>query len=324
MVRTIMTTALLVAVVCVSMLHAETMLTFSGDVQYRIRYDIWNETEGDIETDEQDYSYRYWWNLFAKAVVNENLMFGIRLSNPLGYYTDAVTGNDIAANRFGMAAIDADTLRVDRLGLHLASVPEFYFQWSPVEAYYLMAGIIPVPGNTVLDLVAWERGGYKNAGLFPWVVAFNKSQIGAQTGVALTAAEDISVGINFMTTIIEETPKRDEAEDVFSADQHRFIVTAPVALEALKLTIEPTLHFRTGIVQSADLEEGNNSVAVGGDLKFAPTEDLFASAGYAFGTYSNSAVADPPLVPQESPTGQLVNLWFTWASVNGKAISNLA
>ena len=122
-------------------------VTFSGDAQFRLRYHATAKKDSDgekIDPTLGDYTNQYAWNFKTRAVVNENMMVGFRLSNPTGYASDKISDN---------------LTNVLSGGHRILSVPEAFFKWNAGGVFYIAGGIIPVLNNVTLTLVAKETSG---------------------------------------------------------------------------------------------------------------------------------------------------------------------
>ncbi len=280
-------------------------VTFSGDVQYRLRYDVQRgkDTSGTaIDPTKSNYSNRYAWNFKMKAKVNENMLIGLRLSNPSGYCTDNVADmmnwvfgdkGDTLGN--GDAGIDVTTHRV-------LSIPEMYFRWN-ASIVSITGGIIPVVTNTVLDLVGVEHKKYGNAGKCPWSVLMNNSQTGLELGLGFVNTDALSFGFNTVTTVSADSGSSTKA--ALKRDQLRFIFSLPVGIQDKMFCILPVMHLRTNVYRSADLAEANHSMCGGLDLKLNPIKQLGLSAGFAVGGYKNDSQKDDAGYSASSPFGLL-------------------
>ena len=209
--------------------YAKVNLDFNGDMQYRIRYH-WvtqRDTAGTKISTAPDLTNRYAWNLKCKATVNENLLFGIRLSNPSGYATDNI----------------ADNIEwVTKGNYNLLTIPELYFKWS-VGTFALSAGIIRVTPNSVLNLIAYEHNNYLGAGISPWSVLLNSSQKGLEFAFGLVDNETMSLGMNLVAAMADDAAGTDTA-DAFIHDQIRLILSFPATLLDKKLSLLPVMHVK--------------------------------------------------------------------------------
>ncbi len=307
----------IVGIVCVNT-WAKAEIKFNGDAQFRLRfhYRVTTDAKGEDSSAAPDYSNRYAWNLKWKVKVNENLGFGIRLSNPAGYAT-----NNIKDNLTG-------TLKGNYT---LVTLPELYFKWS-LGLFSLSAGVIPVKGNTVLNLVAYETNerdtvpgsmlGYKNAGASPWKVVTNNSQKGLDFGFLFVDKKEFSFGMNVVTALAEDAKLTDKY-DAFKMDQFRFIVSFPMAMMEKKLYALPVMHARLNAYRSKDYEEADHSVTGGCDVLYRPIDKLGIMVGLAGGLYGNKSqegeVRNNKAVPQTEPFGVLLNSAVTLNPGFGKA-----
>ena len=79
------------ALLALFVLGVQAQINFSGDVQYRFRYE-WNVLHAISDSTRGDYTNRYAWNLKG-TYIKDNLLFDIRLSNPMGSATDNIADN---------------------------------------------------------------------------------------------------------------------------------------------------------------------------------------------------------------------------------------
>ncbi|MGD9202014.1 MAG: hypothetical protein PVI26_10650 [Chitinispirillia bacterium] len=267
--------------------------SFHGDVNYRFRGDI--EANMDISGEKRskkiDHQHRYAWNLKAGITVSDNLLFGMRLSNPLGYITDDVVDN------FNWA-IGKDS------NIELLTISEIYFRWN-VNVLTIAGGKIPVIGNTALDLAAYEGKKYINA-TTSWKETMNASQLGLNLGLLLYKSNLTSLKFNTLYTIAQGERRRGKAADALKNDQLRFIFSLPLTFIEPKMSFEPVLHFRTNIDRSFDNKKGNHSLAGGLDINFLPIEQVGFTVGYAIGGFRNDSHEDETGYIASAPLGILV------------------
>ena len=287
-------------------------LLFGGDLQYRLRYDYIKKkgNDGEKTGTTGDYSNLYAWNFRAKATVNENLLFGLRLSNPSGGGPDKILDN--------LSQMYYKT--TDNYNFRILSIPEMYFTWN-VSIVSLSFGIIPVSGNTVLDLVYTERDNYKSgncceAGITTWKVYMNNSQTGFDLGFSFINDEATSVGLS-MVSAVATNGGPDSPAYALKNDQLRFIFSLPVSVLEKKLSFLPVMHMRTNVYRSADKEDANHSLTGGIDIGIKPVKQVGMNIGFAAGGFKNDAVA--PEDSLSAPLGMLANAKVTLAPGYGKA-----
>jgi hypothetical protein len=308
----------MVAGVAVTSVPAEASFKFSGDVLYRWQFDYHKYTTvaaGKDSLTTGDFSNKYWWNLRMAIEANENLSFNIRLSNPKGYQTDLVN-NLFRAGNYTI--------------YNVVSIPEFYFKWK-YSIVGLSGGIIPVGAppttNSVLDLVAAETkevavydtvkkvwkdtvasAGYVNAGIMPWYVATNASQMGLDLNLGIYKSDAFCIGFDLLGTVASDRPAvLNDASNAIKVDQYRFLVQVPMAVGGNKLTVTPTVHVRTNIFRSADLKNGDYSLVGGIDVAVKPLPNLSGKVGFAGGGYDNSCLKGSAGYVPTAPTGLLFN-----------------
>jgi hypothetical protein len=277
--------------------------------------DILNGGEDSLTTG--DFQNRYWWNIRMAISVNENLSLNARLSNPSGYFTDRV-GSNIALATSGTS-------------YNMLAIPELYFKWN-YSIVTLMGGLLSVAGpgpnmyNTVLDLAAFESGKYVNAGIMPWFVATNGSQAGLDLLLTFVSNDDVSIGLDVLATVAADSGASTTVDQV-KKDQFRYLVSAPISLLGKKLSLLPAMHVRTNVARSADLKDGNPSLAGGMDVVVKPLKDpakLQGRAGFAIGGYSNSSQKDDSGYAANAPLGMILNAGVKSSPGFGTAVVDFA
>lgn len=310
---------LLILLFVASSVFAKADISFNGDVQYRLRYhyDMRSNIKGEDSSAAPDFSNRYAWNMKLKINVNKNLFFGVRLSNPKGYATELVTGN--SENNYKPVAI-----------------PELYFNWK-ISLLSFSAGIIPVKSNTVLNLVAYEPKGYKDAGVSSWAVKLNNSQTGMNLNLKLLSKDDISLGMNIMATVASDAAGTDKANALVH-DQIRLIISIPTKLASKKVSLLPVMHARFNAFRSKEDDvdildtlstKVNHTIAGGIDINVKPMDFLGINLGLAGGMYDNTCQTSDYIVndkneavpvKQTAPLGILFNTKITLTPALGKGI----
>ncbi len=262
---------ILLPVLC-AVVQAEVKFDLSGDVQYRFRYNYL--LERDINNNDSsrtpDFQNRYAWNLRLKVTPNEYVMFGFRLSNPNGYGLDKVGDSQFGD---GMT-IDLDTsYTIDTKGLtNVLDIPEAFFKWTP-GAIDISAGMIPVYGNTALDLAAYNQKGYKDVASSTWQTVKNESQTGVLLGVDYLDNDDYLIRSELLFAMVKDA-SGSNAFDAFVKDKFRLLLNVPIELKKSSISIIPTGHFILNNYRSADNEEANHTVEGGLELKMKPMEQL--------------------------------------------------
>ncbi len=288
-------------------------ITIGGDVQFRLRvhYVKKKDPEGEELPATGDYTNNYAWNFKVKAKVNENICFGMRLSNPSGYATDKVSDN-LTKMFF------KDTTNYN---YRILSIPEMYFKWK-VPVFSISFGIIPVMANTVLNLAYTEQHGYMankdccEAGITSWKVYMNNSQTGLNFGFQFLNDDAASIGLNFISAIATDAGK-DYISNALKNDQLRFVWQVPINILEKKISFLPVLHMMTNKYRSADKEDANHTLCGGMDIGINPIKQLGVNLGYAIGGYKNDAVMSGDF---NAPLGMLANAAVTVKPGFGKGI----
>lgn len=296
-------------------------ITFSGDVQYRWRGEYQNGTNPDgsdwSNAPKADFQHIYAWNLRMKAVVNERLFLGMRLSNPLGF-----CGDNIVDNLSKVIGGDGGAEN------KILSIPEMYFKWN-LGIVSLAGGVIPVNSNTVLDLVTFEAMCFEKGndcwiGKTWWKVAMNNSQKGLDLGLNFVKNKSTSFSINVMNTIAEGAGIA-QASEALKRDQLRFIFSAPLSVLEKKLAFNPVAHMRTNVYRSADLDKANHSFGGGLDIAISPVKQFTMIIGIAADGYKNDSQKDDPGYDtlKTAPLGLLTQIAFRIKPGFGKGMVDI-
>ena len=273
----------------------KTKISFSGDVQYRIRADIIidKDPNGVSLPMQADHQHRYAWNFITHAAVSKNVFIGMRLSNPSGYITDDII----------------DNLKTTRelLGSpkQFLAVPEMYFRWN-TGMINLAAGVIPVLSNTVLSLAGYEEDGFMHA-TGSWKDKMNNSQTGINLGFNSIDRKSISLAFNTIYAIAKGVGETD-AVDALKKEQLRFIFSSPLSIIEKKLSFVPVMHLRTNMYRSPDSDEANHSMVAGIDIDMNPNKRFSLGAGFAAGGNRNDCLKNDSSYIAEAPVGFLTDI----------------
>jgi len=271
-------------------------IKFSGDVQYKLRYHYTklSDVDGDDSTSSGDFSNRIGWSFKVGVTVAEQLAFGLRFSNPTGSSADNIPDNTIwvSDTHFNKVAIPEASLKLSR------------------ERFYLAAGFLPIPyagrqGPALLDLVAYETKAWVDVGTAPWSTNTNNSLAGLNAGYQFVDNDDFSAGIDVLAGPATDM-KAGKPADALKLDRLQFFVSVPVDLMKGKLSILPSMHTRTNVYRSTDLDKANHSISGALDLKLAIIDAAVFTLGSAVGGYSNSCQEDEAAA-QTAPLGFLLN-----------------
>ncbi len=249
-------------------------VSFSGDVQYRLRGDILvgKDENGDTKDRIANHQNLYGWNFMSKAVMSDNLLLGFRLSNPGGYSCDDIMENINKANQ-------------------IITVPEAYFKWN-LDWFSIAAGIIPVKGNTTLSFSAYTDDGYRDA-VSGWKTRMNASQIGTDLSFSFLKNDQTSFGFHSLYSIARGVGKTNAA-DAFKNEQLRFLFSFPLSILKEKLSFDPAMHLQTNVYRSADLDKANHALIGGIDINIKPVKQLGIKLGFAAGGHKNDCLEDGP------------------------------
>lgn len=309
---------ILLPVLC-AVVQAEVKFDLSGDVQYRFRYDYL--LERDVNNNDSsrtpDFQNRYAWNLRLKVTPNEYVMFGFRLSNPNGYGLDSPEDYQFGD---GMT-LDLDTsLSIDTKGLaNVLDIPEVFFKWSP-GAIDISAGMIPIYGNTTLDLAAYNQKGYKDVASSTWQTAKNESQTGVMVGVNYLDNDDYLIRSELLFSMVKDA-SGSNAFDAFIEDKFRLLLNVPIELKKSVISIIPTGHFILNNFRSTDHEDASHTVEGGLELKMKPTDNLSILLGAAGGLYNNEALEDDSSYVASAPLGMLLRTKIRFVPSYGRVMA---
>jgi hypothetical protein len=260
-------------------------VSIKGDVQFRLEYDyaIKKSSTGADSLKAGDYTNKYAWNLFIKANPFENVMIGLRLSNPMGYNLDNISDNINWVSAGNTAPL---------------TIPEAYLKWT-VGMFWLSGGIIPVIGNTVLDLVQFEHKNYVMPeglcypGFWPWAVGMNNSMKGLNVGLNMYTTPEFSIAAEAIATIDEDAPGIKNNWYVmkeFRRQKLGFTVSIPMSVMEKKFTAMPVIHVRTNMFRDTTTNQSmdttwSHSFTGGLDLTVKPVAQFAGRAGFAAGGF---------------------------------------
>lgn len=282
----VLSAALLAAAVTVT---TAAELKWSGAAQYRGRLDIDlnKDVNGKSEDAVLNRHNKYAWKLGLKASVSENLGFGFQLENGDGYI---MTGTVSSNGKFGDGTKMVESSKTEgeynfKNTNNLIRVTQAYMAVKK-GVFHTNMGIIPVAGNTTLDM-AYHL---ENVGLgvapemTEWAVFMANSQTGAEIGFDISD----NVGINLVAATQMDDGKlvAGEEEDENAKDDMRFYLNAPIKLGNATLT--PALNVTSGIEDSWT----SLSTAGGLDVKVKASDAVTISGGVAVGGYG---VGDQPI-----------------------------
>jgi hypothetical protein len=128
----------------------------------------------------------------------------------------------------------------------------------------------------------------------------------------------LSIGLDVIGTVASDAAASKPSE-VIHRDQLRFIFMLPVDLMAKTFSIVPTMHIRTNVYRTADLENGNASITGGIDIGAKPIKQVSAKAGFAVGGYRNDCLEETAGYVATAPLGMLINAGVGVSPGFGKA-----
>lgn len=249
-------------------------LKWNGDVEYRLRYTQSKSIDDKGEKGDPLGNFTHQWrgNLKLKATANENLSFGVRVSNEIGYYTETVTDNVTTVNKDNAIKL---------------SFAELYAKWH-VGILDFSVGVIPVKASTLLDFVVYENVGYKGALAAGWIDYYNNSQRGMSGYFQFVDKSSFNMGLNTVWAVGIDGGST-KPEHMFKSDQYRFIFEVPMKINEGMFSLKPAAYLRTNMFTSSDYKKGNHSFAGGMDVKFAPVKAFSLNVGVVGGAWSNDS-----------------------------------
>ena len=272
-----------------------TIMSFSGDVQYRMRADvIMDRDQNGVSLPTQaDHQHRYAWNFMTNAAISENVFIRMRLSNPSGYITDDIIDN---------LKTTKELLESPKQFL---AVPEMYFHWN-AGIVNLAAGVIPVLSNTVLSLAGYEEKGFMHA-TGSWKDKMNNSQTGINLGFDIIDRKSISFAFNTIYAIAKGIGETD-AMDALKKEQLRLIFSSPICVMEKKISFAPVMHLRTNMYRSSVSDEANHSLVGGIDININLNKRISFGTGFAAGGNRNKCFTNDSGYIAEAPLGFLTDM----------------
>lgn len=265
---------------------APTMITWYGMAMLRLREEIETNTKtGGSMEEKAVFSHQLGYKIGAKVKPNDIVLLQFELGNDWSG-TDLVQG--IPGNY--LTRRDPNT-------------PWFslaFVQWDP-GYMHIAAGIIPVKGSGLMDLLANSIintvsgvKGYSSSAFNQWGVITNFSQTGLRIGAPVLTG-DFKLGVDIMSAIIEHRTVNYGIDTMrLNGSAMEFLVEAPLSCCSFtavpQVFIIPNRSFDT----SARSEKGDMEIGAGVDAGYKLNDGVTfrASVGYAQNSNTNSYKAD--------------------------------
>ncbi|MGB7569380.1 MAG: hypothetical protein WBM07_16075 [Chitinivibrionales bacterium] len=250
------------------------LITWSGLAMYRLRMEIVsNNLKAGIDQENANYSNQIAYHFGAKIKPNDQLTMGFDIGNDW-YATELVTG--IPGNYYTKR--DPYTPWFD-----LA-----YAQWDP-GYLHLAAGIIPVKGSALMDLLGVSilyNKSYHNAAHIPWGVVTNFSQTALRIGAPILK-DDFKLGVDVSSGTIEYRAIGLGIDTMlFNSDAMEFLVEVPMSVAGL--SIKPQSFLIPNRSFNAATKKSDMEFGVGIDLGYKISDQFNLRAGFGYAHNSNN------------------------------------
>ena len=250
------------------------LITWSGLAMYRLRLEIVsNNYKSGIDQENTNYSNQIAYHFGAKIKPNDQLCLGFDIGNDW-YATELVTG--IPGNYWQKR--DPYTPWFD-----LA-----YAQWDP-GYLHLAAGIIPVKGSALMDLLGVSilyNKSYHNAAHVPWGVVTNFSQTALRIGAPILK-DDFKLGVDVSSGTIEYRAIGLGIDTMlFNSDAMEFLVEVPMSVAGL--SIKPQSFLIPNRSFNAATKKSDMEFGVGIDLGYKVSDQFNLRAGFGYAHNSNN------------------------------------
>lgn len=201
--------------------------------------------------------YRFRWIAYANYRKDKGIEAAHDYQNKLAYkagvkvkVNDEVSGQFEAGNDwYGTESVEA-VVKGNFLSSHRDIYPFFslaYMKWNP-GCFFIDAGIIPVPGSSMLDLIgagftasSIDSGtAYKEAAHSSWGIKTNFSLPGIRLGMPVLK-DDFKLGVEITTSVLEERKVVARIPDSLLKNNSGILlmVDLPMSSGQLKLTLKP-------------------------------------------------------------------------------------
>jgi opacity protein-like surface antigen len=249
-------------------------ITWSGLAMLRLREEIVsNNLKNGTDQENANYSYQIAYHFGAKIKANDQLTMGFDIGNDW-YATELVTG--IPGNYWKER--DPYTPWFD-----LA-----YAQWDP-GYLHLAAGIIPVKGSALMDLLGvsiFFNKSYHNAAHVPWGVVTNFSQTGLRLGAPILN-DAFKLGVDLTSATIQYRAIGLGIDTMLSnSPATEFLLEIP--MNAAGFSIKPQSYIIPNRSFSAATKKSDMEFGAGIDLGYKISDQLNLRAGFGYANNSNN------------------------------------
>ncbi|MCU0609728.1 MAG: hypothetical protein MUF22_08195 [Chitinispirillaceae bacterium] len=248
-------------------------VSWYGSAQYRLREDVdMNSRKTDTVDKGAAYSNRLGYKIGAKVKANDQVSLQFELGN------DWVSTEEVPG------------IPGNYLGKRNPLTPWFslaYAQWDNGFCH-IAAGIIPVKGSVLLDLLGSSiinNKSYKTASWNQWGVITNNSQTGLRIGAPILKKE-FKLGIELMSATIEQRPVDPGFNEMtMNAPAVEFMIDVPMSYGQYVAT--PQAFFIPNRIYNKAADKGDMEFGLGVDLGYKLSDAMSFRAGVAVAQNSN-------------------------------------
>jgi hypothetical protein len=294
--------------------------TFYGMGMIRLREIVYSNTRIDGKKENAtDYQDKLAYKIGVKVKVNEEVSGQFEIGNDW-YATETID----AINSGNLVSLSRASQKRDFVTPYFSLA---YMKWNP-GCLFMDAGIIPVPGSSLLDLIGngmlWGAGSghaYQMAAHIPWGVITNFSIPGVRLGVPILK-DDFKLGINVTSTVLEERAVKVDTNALNNSST--IMIMADVPMSSGSLTVKPTFIINlnrfyrdSGNLNPAFKNKTDNEIGIGleAGYKFSDAACLRLGYGYAHMANKNSKLPTDLIIDE---TGMNGNIGTTIAMGPGK------
>lgn len=286
-----------------------------GSVAYRLRGDIVRNSlnNGATVQSSMDYLNMLGYKIGTKVMVNDQITMQFEIGNDWNA-TEKV--NDVAGNFMAKRGL-------------LPYFSQANAKWD-TKAFYVEGGILYVKGSPAMDLIGASifnaasgvAKKYSLAAHFPWGVLTNFNLPGLRIGGPVLKG-DFSLGVDLLTTIIEERTITAAVENLFVDNYSAimFILDVPMKMGALTLNAQVVPILNRNFLDRRDsivVDNGSDpemAFGVDGGYKLDDNISFRAGLGYAMLSNINSRLPSETLYDR---SGLNINVGSTVKAGPGK------
>lgn len=286
--------------------------TFYGMGMTRIREIVYSNSRKDGGTESAtDFQYKLAYKIGVKIKVNDQVSGQFEIGNDW-YACETVD----AINAGNLLSLSRASQKRDFVTPYFSLA---YMKWNP-GCMYIDAGIIPVGGSSLLDLIGngmlWGAGSgsaYKMAAHIPWGVITNFSVPGIRLGMPVLK-DDFKLGIDVTSTILEERAVKAAVDSVFLHNNSAIMIMADFPMSSGALTVKPTFiinlnrFYRDSGRALIDIKDkADNEIGFGleAGYKINPSACLRLGFGYAQMSNENSKLPADAAIEEQGINGTI-------------------